>query len=57
MCPPYGWVVDPNSLNKDPFWQIFLQLWWVIQKLVKIIKNGLFSTKIHHKSGYDGKFQ
>ena len=23
----------------------------------KIIKNGLFSAKIHHKSGYDSKFR
>ena len=27
------------------------------RSLQKIAKNGLFSTKIHHKSGYDSKFR
>ena len=36
------------------FRQIFLKHVWVIQKLAKNGKNGQFSAKINHKSGYDG---
>lgn len=47
-----------NSLNKGPFFSRlsismsgFSRNW---QKLAKIVKNGQFSAKIHHKIEYDG---
>ena len=39
------------------FRQIFHKHGWVIQKLVKIAKNGPFSAKIHHRSEYESKFR
>ena len=39
------------------FRQTFLKHRWVFQKLTKNVRNGQFSAKIHHKSGYDGNFR
>ena len=38
------------------FRKIFLQHGWVIQKLVKNSQKWVVFAKIHHKSGYSGKF-
>ena len=43
-----------NSLIRVSFSANFYIHEWVFQKLAKIVKNGQFSAKIHHKSGYDG---
>ena len=44
----------PNSLNKGPFFDKFsLKMGGFSRNWQKIVKNGLFSTKIHHKSEYD----
>ena len=50
-----GGFLDPIfSKQGSLFRQIFHEHEWVFQKLAKIVKNGSFSTNIHHKSGYDG---
>ena len=44
-----------NSLNKGPFFGRFsLNMDGFSRNLQKIVKNGYFSSKIHHKGGYDG---
>ena len=44
-----------SSPNKGPFFDRFsLNMGGFFQKLAKIVKNGLFSAKIHHKNGSDG---
>ena len=50
-----GFLGPKFSKQGSLFRQIFHKQGWVIQKLVKIAKNGWFSAKNHHKSGYDGK--
>ena len=47
----------PNSLNKAPFFGRFsINEGGLSRNWRKIAKNGWFSAKIHHKSGYDGNF-
>ena len=53
MCRPYGWVFGLKFSKKGP---LFHKHGWVTEKLVKRAKNGPFSTKIRHRSGYDSKF-
>ena len=46
-----------HSLNKGPFFSTFsLDMGGLSRNWRKIVKNGWFSVKIHHKGGYDGKF-
>ena len=52
-----GFLGPKFSKQGSLFRQIFLKQGWVIQKLPKNSKNGWFSAKIHHKSGYDRKFR
>ena len=48
----------PNSLNKGPFFGRFsLNKGGLSRNWRKIAKNGWFSTKFHHKSGYVRKFR
>ena len=48
----------PNSLNKGPFFGIFsINKGGLSRTWRKIAKNGRFSAKIHHESGYDRKFR
>ena len=45
----------PNSLKKGLFLGIFsLYMGGFLRNWQKIVKNGQFSTKIHHNNGYDG---
>ena len=45
-----------NSLNKGPFFgRSSINLGWLSRNWQKIAINGLFSAKIHHKSGYESK--
>ena len=54
MCCPYGWVLGQNSLNKGPFFgRFFMNMGELARNWRKIAKNGSFSAKVHHKSGYD----
>ena len=47
-----------NSLNKGPFFSRFSRnKGGLSRNWRKIAKNGWFSAKIHHKSGYDGNFR
>ena len=47
-----------NSLNKGPsFGRFSLNMGGLFRTWRKIVDNGLFSAKIHLKSGYDGKFR
>ena len=63
-CLGYGYVPPvwvgfwaPNSLNKGPFFGRFsISKGGLSRNLRKLAKNGWFSAKIHHKSGYDGNF-
>ena len=53
-----GGVLGPKfSKQGSLFRQIFHKRGLVIQNLAKNSKNGWFSAKIHHKSGYDRKFR
>ena len=56
MPPKWVGFWNQNSLNKGPFFGRFSLNKGVIQKLAKMVKNGWFSAKIPHKSGYAGKF-
>ena len=50
------WV--QNSLNKGPFFGRFsINMGGLSRNWRKIAKNGPFSAKIHHKSGYESKFR
>ena len=50
------WV--QNSLNKGPFFGRFaINMGGFSRYWQKIAKNGPFSAKIHHKSGYESKFR
>ena len=52
-----GGFYDQNSLDKGPFFGRFsTNMGGFSKNWRKIAKNGSFSTKIHHKSGYDSKF-
>ena len=47
-----------TSLNKGPiFGRFSINMGGFCINWRKIAKNGLFSAKIHHKSGYDSKFR
>ena len=47
-----------NSLDKGPFFGRFsINMGEFSRNWRKIVKNGWFSAKIHHKSGYDSKFR
>ena len=47
----------PGSLDKGPFFGRFsLNMGGSSRNWRKIVKNGRFSAKIHHKNGHDGKF-
>ena len=52
-----GFLGPKFSKQGSLFLQIFHKHGWVIQKLAKITKNGPFSAKSHHKSGYESKFR
>ena len=53
-----GWFLGQNSQNKGPFFDRFsINMGGLSRNLQKIAKNGWFSAKIHHKSGYDSKFR
>ena len=49
-----GGFLSQNSLDKGPFFRRFsINVGWLSRNWRKIAKNESFSTKIHHKSGYD----
>ena len=53
-----GGFLGPKFSNKGPFFGRFsINMGGSSRNWQKIAKNGPFSTKIHHKSGYDSKFQ
>ena len=53
-----GAFLSLNSLDKGPFFGRFsINMGGLSRNWRKIAKNGSFSTKIHHKSGYDSKFR
>ena len=53
-----GGCLGSNSLNKGPFFdRFFINKGGLSRNWRKTAKNGLFSAKIHHKSGYDSKFR
>ena len=54
MCRPYGWVFEPKFSKQG---SLFRQMGGLSRNWRKIAKNGPFPTKIHHKSGYESKFQ
>ena len=48
----------PDSLNKGPFFGRFsINMGRLSRNLENIVKNGYFSTKIHHKSGYYSNYR
>ena len=58
MCRPYGWVWAQNSLTKGPFFGRFsINMGGLSRNVQKIVKNGSFSAKNHHKGDYDSKFR
>ena len=53
-----GGFLGQNSLNEGPFFGRFsLNMGGLCRNWLKIAKNGSFSVKIRHKSGYDSKFR
>ena len=64
-CRGYGYVPPTwvgfwaqNSLDKGPFFGRFsINMGGFSRNWRKIVKDGWFSAKIHHKSGYDSKFR
>ena len=51
-----GGFLSQNSLNKGPFFgRSTINMGGLSRNWRKIAKNGLFSAKIHHKSGYENK--
>ena len=53
-----GGFLGQNSLDEGPFFGRFsINMGGISRNWRKITKNGLFSAKIHHKSGYDSKFR
>ena len=58
MPPIWVGFFAKNSLNKGPsFGRFFLNMGGLSGNWRKIVKYGLFSAKIDHKSGYGGKFR
>ena len=58
MCRPYGRVFGPTYSKKGSFVGRFAtNMGELSRNWQKIAKNGSFSTKIHHKSGYESKFR
>ena len=58
MPPIWVGFLAPDSLNKGPFFGRFsINKGGLSRNWRKIAKNGWFSAKIHHKSGYDGNFR
>ena len=51
MCRPYGWVFGPKFSKQGPFFGSSSI------NMGGLPKNGLFSAKIHHISGYESKFR
>ena len=52
-----GGFLDQNSLNKGPiFGRFSINMGGLSRNWRIIAKNGSFSAKIPHKSGYDSKF-
>ena len=51
-----GGFLGQNSFNKGPFQQISINMGGLFRNWRELAKNGSFSTKIHHKIGYDSKF-
>ena len=58
MCPL--WVFGPNILQKKARlgrFSLHMDTWMSLAKIrKKVDKNGQFSDRINHKSGYEGKF-
>ena len=53
-----GGFLGRNSSNKGPFFGRFsINMGGLSRNWLKIAKNGSFSVKIHHKSGYGSKSQ
>ena len=53
-----GGFLGPKFSKQGPFFrQIFLKHGWVTQKLATNIQKWVVAAKIHHKSGYGGKFR
>ena len=53
-----GGLLGRNSLNKGLFFGRFsINMGGLSRNWRKVTKNGPFSVKIHHKSGYDSKFR
>ena len=58
MLPIWMGFRAQNSLNKGLFVGTFsLNMGGLSRNWRKMVKNGWFSAKIHHKSGYDGKLR
>ena len=56
MCCPYGWVFGPTFSKQGSLLGRFSITCVGNTDIGEIVKNGSFSTKIHHKNGYDSKF-
>ena len=53
-----GRFLGQNSLNKGPiFGRFSMKMGGLCRNWRQKAKNGSFSAKIHHKSGYDSKFR
>ena len=53
-----GGFLGRNSLNKGPFFGRFpINMGGLSGNWRKMAKNGPFSAKLQHKSGYDSKFR
>ena len=52
-----GFLGPKFSRQGSLFRQIFHKHGWVFRNWRKIVKNGWFSAKIHHKSGYNSNFR
>ena len=58
MPPIWVGFRSQNSLKKGPYFGRFSSnMGGSSRNWQKIVKNGSLSAKIHHKSGYDGKFR
>ena len=58
MPPIWVGFLAQNSLDKGPFFGRFsINMDGFSRNWRKIVKNGWFSAKIHHKSRYDSKFR
>ena len=53
-----GQLLSRNSRNKGPFFgRFFINMDGSSRNWQKVAKNGPFSAKIHHKTGYESKFR